>query len=77
MSYTNRQLMAVREMQELFEVPGTLTDEACIEYLDWHMATCSPAARGITSIDGAKSSGLKDGLTIHELQFRKLQELVR
>jgi hypothetical protein len=74
--YTPSQIAAVRELHELHEVPGTLSDDACVAYLDWHMATCTAEARGITSVGAARAQGLADGLSIHEQQFRKLSELV-
>ena len=76
MQYTQSQIKAVRKLQQLHKVPGNLTDEACIEYLDWHMRTCTAKARGITSISEAKLAGLTEGMTIHEMQFRKLSDLV-
>lgn len=73
--YTDQQIKAVLDLQELHEVPGHLNPEACKQYLDWHMTTCTAESRGITSIAEAKASGLSEGLTIHEMQFRKLSEL--
>ena len=75
--YTDRQIEAVIELQRLHEVPGHLTLDACEAYLDWHMATCTPEARGITSVEQAKSEGITCGLSIHEQQFRKLSGLTR
>jgi hypothetical protein len=73
--YTPSQIAAVRELQELHDVPGTLSDDACVAYLDWHMATCTAEARGITSVSEARAQGLAIVLSIHEQQFRKVSEL--
>jgi len=40
MRYTRHQIDAVRELQQLLNVPGQLTDEDCIKYLSWHIENC-------------------------------------
>lgn len=73
--YTDQQIKAVREMQQLMGVPGHLTEEACIKFLDFWHSTCSVEALGITTIEQARDFGLKDGMNYYEMQFRKLSDL--
>lgn len=77
MKYSQSQLEAVIELQELHQVPGRLSLEACEQYLDWHRATCTSSARNINSTERARADGMSQGLSIHEQQFRKLSELAR
>jgi hypothetical protein len=76
MKYKQSQIKAVRDLKDLHEIEGNLTDEACEEYIDWHLATCSAKARGITTVEYAEADGLQNGLTILDLQFRKLSSLL-
>lgn len=75
MAYAQSQISAVRKLQELHGVDGTLSDEACKEYLDWHLSTQTAEARGISAIAEAMSDGFANGLDYHEQQFRKLSGL--
>jgi len=76
MKYKQSQIKAVRDLKDLYEIQGNLTDEACEEYLDWDLSTCSAKARGITTVEYAEADGLQNGLHILDLQFRKLSSLL-
>lgn len=75
MTYTQKQIQGVRDMQRAHKIPGILTDDACIEFLNWYMKTQSIEARGLKTELQEIAFGLVEGSQRIDQQKQKLTEL--
>lgn len=70
MAYAQSQISAVRKLQDLHGVEGTLSDEACKEYLDWHLGS-----QNFDSVGQAIGEGLANGEERFDEEVRRLADL--
>jgi len=70
MTYKQSQIDAVRKLQDLHGVDGTLSDEACEEYLDWHLGS-----QNFDSVAQAMGEGLANGEERFREEAQRLSDL--